>query len=144
VGGLDQAVGVEQLTFHTQNSMQPGEDLDACLTAQAPSQEDGARNRGDVLRIRIALTLGTFLLAGCAIAGTALADTSSSPTTSAPGTAAPAQPTTSATNPASARPRAGGRRPPSFVPGRPAPAVPKAIPAGPTGDLHLPAITDGD
>jgi hypothetical protein len=41
-------------------------------------------------------------------------------------------------------PRAGGRRPPSFVPGRPAPAVPKAIPAGPTGDLHLPGITDGD
>jgi hypothetical protein len=79
--------------------MQPREDLDACLTAQAPPQEDGARNRGDVLRIRIALTLGTFLLAGCAIAGTALADTSSSPTTSAPGTAAPARPTTTAPRP---------------------------------------------
>src|SRR4030088_25982 len=110
--------------------MQPREDLDACLTAQAPPQEDGARNRGDVLRIRIALTLGTFLLAGCAIAGTALADTSSSPTTSAPGTAAPARPTTTAPRPG---PGAAAAPPPAWR---------KPIRAGPTGALHLPGITD--
>jgi hypothetical protein len=128
--------------------MQPGEDLDACLTAQAPPQEDGARNRGDVLRIRIALTLGTFVLAGCAIVGTALADTSSSPTIPAPATTAPVPPSqrvlpTTTTRPAPEPPRAPAVTP-SRGPGRSAPVVPRAIPAGPTGDLHLPTITDGN
>jgi len=91
------------------------------------------------LRIRIALTLGALVLAGGALTGgIALADQAPSPTT-----ARPSDPTT-APAPATTRPQA-----PIAVPVprdttrvRPVPAqrVPRAVPAGPTGDLHLPAV----
>jgi hypothetical protein len=108
------------------------------------------------LRIRIALSLGAFLLAGGAVMGTAMA------------TAAPAQvqPPTSASTPAQAPPSlapttarpAAPTEPPKAtrkpevapVPGQAAEKapgavrVPRAIPAGPTGDLHLPAITEAN
>jgi hypothetical protein len=137
-------------SFFLRKSMQPGGHPAACLTAQAPPRDDGARNRGAELRIRIALSLGAFLLAGGALMGTAMA------------TAAPAQvqPPTSTTAPAQAPPTAAPTRPeltpvpttrkPQVAPGvaqEKAPGavrVPRAIPAGPTGDLHLPAITEAN
>ncbi|WP_410668266.1 hypothetical protein [Amycolatopsis sp. cmx-4-68] len=95
------------------------------------------------MRIRIALSLGALVLAGGALTGgIALASEAQAP--------APASTTVQPTQP----PRA---VPTTSRPGRPtvAPAprdtqapvaaprtgrVPRAVPAGPTGDLHLPAI----
>jgi hypothetical protein len=104
------------------------------------------------LRIRIALTLGAFLLVGGAITGTALADVTPSSTPPAP-TATPAPAPPAKIPPAPTAAQAPGQPsavtpaplPPTVAPSRgAAPAVPRAIPAGPTGDLHLPAITDGN
>jgi len=96
------------------------------------------------LRIRIALTLGALVLAGGALTGgIALAD--QAPT--APTTARPSEPTVAPAPVPSQRPATS--RAPIAVPqattapgARPAPGrrVPIAVPAGPTGDLHLPAI----
>lgn len=99
------------------------------------------------MRIRIALTLGALVLAGGALTGgIALASEAQ----------APAQPTqtqvtrpgepTVAPVPATSRTRP---QPPVAVPvpretTKPrtgvVPRVPRAVPAGPTGDLHLPAV----
>ncbi|MGW5716340.1 hypothetical protein ACWEVP_09260 [Amycolatopsis sp. NPDC003865] len=94
------------------------------------------------MRIRIALTLGALVLAGGALTGgIALADQ-----------AAPAQPSaTTAPQAPSAVPTTSRRPlPPTAAPAPrettraprtgPAQRVPRAVPAGPTGDLHLPAI----
>lgn len=89
------------------------------------------------MRIRIALTLGALVLAGGALTGgIALA---TQPTTTPPlptqtTKPAPADPT------ASTRPGATEAPQPASVRPGPAPRVPKAVPAGPVGDLHLPAI----
>jgi hypothetical protein len=97
------------------------------------------------LRIRIALTLGALVLAGGALTGgIALA---SQPAPTAPSaqpteTTRPAPPqstrpgpsATVAPVPATSR----AAKPAQVLPG--APRVPRAVPAGPTGDLHLPAI----
>ncbi|KDN16575.1 hypothetical protein [Amycolatopsis rifamycinica] len=97
------------------------------------------------MRIRIALTLGALVLAGGALTGgIALASEAQAPAaptqTQLP---RPGEPTV-APAPASLRPGA-----PTVAPApretRPArtgqvPRVPRAVPAGPTGDLHLPAV----
>ncbi|MFF1612690.1 hypothetical protein ACFVYA_33355 [Amycolatopsis sp. NPDC058278] len=100
------------------------------------------------MRIRIALTLGALVLAGGALTGgIALASEAQAPT---PATTTqvtrPGEPTL-APAPTSSRPRPLA---PSAVPvprettrparTGPAPRVPRAVPAGPTGDLHLPAV----
>jgi uncharacterized membrane protein len=96
------------------------------------------------LRIRIALSLGALVLAGGALTGgIALASEAQPPAPSA---------TTRPTQPPSAMPT-DTRKPaeaPSAVPAPPREAtkapstrpqrVPRAVPAGPTGDLHLPAV----
>ncbi|MFI9449626.1 hypothetical protein [Amycolatopsis sp. NPDC052450] len=111
----------------------------------------GARIEETLLRTRIALSLGALLLAGgAAFATTSLASADqSAPTptvtqapqpTNAP-TAAPGEPTRATTAPA--RPEAA---PPKTSAGVVKPGehrVPKAVPAGPTGDLNLPAVTEG-
>ncbi|RSM39158.1 hypothetical protein DMA12_30490 [Amycolatopsis balhimycina DSM 5908] len=99
------------------------------------------------MRIRIALTLGALVLAGGALTGgIALASEAQAPAAptstqvTRPGepTVAPAPansrsgvPTTA---PASRAPRAAEPRTGQV------PRVPRAVPAGPTGDLHLPAV----
>ena len=96
------------------------------------------------MRIRIALTLGALVLAGGALTGgIALASEAQAPTQ----TTRPNEPTV-----APAPPRATTSRPavPTAAPAprdttRPdragqIPRVPRAVPAGPTGDLHLPAV----
>lgn len=96
------------------------------------------------MRIRIALSLGALVLAGGALTGgIALADQSPSgpPTTARPvptdaPSAVPAT-TTRPGQPPIAVPRATQK--PAATP-VPAHRVPVAVPAGPTGDLHLPAI----
>jgi len=97
------------------------------------------------LRIRIALTLGALVLAGGALTGgIALASEAQAPAP-APTTqqTRPAEPTL-APGPATTR-----EQRPTVVPAPrettkprtgPAPRVPRAVPAGPTGDLHLPAV----
>jgi hypothetical protein len=96
------------------------------------------------LRIRIALSLGALVLAGGALTGGIAMASQSQPT-------APPQATTRPTEPPSAAPpQATTRKPvsaPSAIPAttkppraEQAPRVPRAVPAGPTGDLHLPAI----
>jgi uncharacterized membrane protein len=96
------------------------------------------------LRIRIALSLGALVLAGGALTGgIALASEAQPPAPSA---------TTRPTQPPSAMPT-DTRKPaeaPTAVPAPPREAtkapstrpqrVPRAVPAGPTGDLHLPAV----
>jgi outer membrane biosynthesis protein TonB len=96
------------------------------------------------LRIRIALSLGALVLAGGALTGgIALASEAQPPAPTA---------TTRPTEPPSAIPTT-SRKPtkaPTAVPAPPREAtkapsarpqrVPVAVPAGPTGDLHLPAI----
>jgi hypothetical protein len=129
--------------------MQPSERLGACLTAQAPPQEGGVRYRGDVLRIRVALTLGAFLIAGGAFTGTALASTAA-PAPAPTVTSAPAPTQMKPTDPrqvltekmrADAKAKADAAAPRATRPAAAPVRVPRAIPAGPTGDLHLPAIT---
>lgn len=98
--------------------------------------------RGAVLRIRIALSLGALVLAGGALTGgIALASEAqpAAPTATTRPTAPPSAMPTTSRKPAQA---------PSAVPAPPREAtrapsavrVPRAVPAGPTGDLHLPAI----
>ena len=96
------------------------------------------------MRIRIALSLGALVLAGGALTGgIALASEAQPPAPSA---------TTRPTEPPSARPT-DTRKPteaPTAVPAPPREAekapstrpqrVPRAVPAGPTGDLNLPAV----
>jgi len=95
------------------------------------------------LRIRIALSLGALVLAGGALTGgIALASEAPQPAPSA---------TTRPTEPPSAVPTTSrATKAPTAVPAPPREAtkapstrpqrVPRAVPAGPTGDLHLPAI----
>ena len=96
------------------------------------------------MRIRIALSLGALVLAGGALTGgIALASEAQPPAPSA---------TTRPTQPPSAMPT-DTRKPaeaPTAMPAPPREAtkapstrpqrVPRAVPAGPTGDLHLPAV----
>jgi hypothetical protein len=96
------------------------------------------------LRIRIALTLGALVLAGGALTGgIALASEAQAPAAPTTQVTRPGEPTV-APAPVSTRPQR-----PSAVPAPrettkprtgPAPRVPRAVPAGPTGDLHLPAV----
>ena len=101
------------------------------------------------MRTRIVLSVGAFVIAAGAFAGTALASaatTAPTPPRVTSTTAAPAPPTAQPTVSAPPTPSQRG------VTTAPAPAVrapgqvtvPRAVPAGPTGDLHLPAITEGD
>ncbi|WP_370970190.1 hypothetical protein [Amycolatopsis sp. cg9] len=96
------------------------------------------------MRIRIALTLGALVLAGGALSGgIALASDAQPPAPSATTrpnepTVAPAPPTTRRTEPPSAVPAP--RETTRAARPAQAPRVPRAVPAGPTGDLHLPAI----
>lgn len=107
------------------------------------------------MRIRIALSLGALLLAGGAVMGTAPASAAEqsstppttqpaeAPTTAAPATATPAPPAAERT---AVRPdgRPGAERDGKSIIAAPRPGrVPTAIPAGPVGDLHLPAIVEG-
>ncbi len=97
------------------------------------------------MRIRIALTLGALVLAGGALTGgIALASEAQAPSPTQTTVARPGEPTVAPPRPATSRPA------PSVNPAprettraaRPeqAPRVPRAVPAGPTGDLHLPAV----
>ncbi|MCR6485533.1 hypothetical protein M8542_22155 [Amycolatopsis sp. OK19-0408] len=98
------------------------------------------------MRIRIALSLGALVLAGGALTGgIALASEAQPP---APTTVRPTQ---APTEPPSAIPTTSrATKAPTAVPAPPREAtkapsarpqrVPRAVPAGPTGDLHLPAI----
>ena len=98
------------------------------------------------MRIRIALTLGALVLAGGALTGgIALASEAQAPNPSPTQATRPGEPTV-APVPATSRPRSAAPvaepAPRETRPGRPGPAprVPRAVPAGPTGDLHLPAV----
>jgi hypothetical protein len=108
----------------------------------------GARIEETPLRTRIALSLGALLLAGgAAFATTSLASADqSAPTPTV--TQAPPQPTQAPTTTkpgepprATTAPRPAQKTPAVAAPGEH--RVPKAVPAGPTGDLHLPAIVEG-
>ncbi|MEV7093341.1 hypothetical protein AB0M80_10920 [Amycolatopsis sp. NPDC051045] len=95
------------------------------------------------MRIRIALTLGALVLAGGALTGgIALASEAQAPAPTTQVTR-PGEPTV-APAPVSTRPNvpAVSTAPTEARPARtgPAPRVPRAVPAGPTGDLHLPAV----
>ena len=99
------------------------------------------------MRIRIALSLGALVLAGGALTGgVALASSQPAP---------PSATTVRPTEPPSAVPTTSRRPgpPPTAVPAprettkapaqaEQAPRVPRAVPAGPTGDLHLAAILE--
>jgi hypothetical protein len=97
------------------------------------------------LRIRIALSLGALVLAGGALTGGIAVASEAQP--SAPSaTTRPTEPPSAAPAPATSRQPT---KAPNAVPAPPreatkapgtAPRVPRAVPAGPTGDLHLPAI----
>ncbi|GAB3706272.1 hypothetical protein GCM10027598_08340 [Amycolatopsis oliviviridis] len=109
----------------------------------------GARIEETLLRTRIALTLGALLLAGgAAFATTSLASADQSAPSSTV-TPAPQPPAKTPTTERPAEPPRATTAPPREVPRTPAVAapgehrVPKAVPAGPTGDLHLPAIVEG-
>ncbi len=95
------------------------------------------------MRIRIALSLGALVLAGGALTG-GIAMAAPSPTAPPQATTRPAEPPTQAPAPQATRKPVSA---PSAVPAttrapraEQAPRVPRAVPAGPTGDLHLPAI----
>lgn len=96
------------------------------------------------MRIRIALSLGALVLAGGALTGgIALASEAQPPAPSAT-TARPTAPP-SAVPATSRKPQAPTVEPAPRVSTKPATGpdrrrVPVAVPAGPTGDLHLPAI----
>ncbi|MFC3449631.1 hypothetical protein [Amycolatopsis speibonae] len=111
----------------------------------------GARIEETPLRTRIALSLGALLLAGgAAFATTSLASADQSAPSStvtpapqptqAPTTAKPVEPPRATTAPAR-DPRPVQKTPAVAAPGEH--RVPKAVPAGPTGDLNLPAIVEG-
>ena len=95
------------------------------------------------MRIRIALTLGALVLAGGTLTGgIALASDAQAPAPATTQQTRPNEPTQMPV-PTTSRP---DRQPPVAVP---APRettkprnvrVPRAVPAGPTGDLHLPAV----
>ncbi len=103
------------------------------------------------MRTRIALSLGALLLAGgAAFAGTALATAEQppAPTTTRPApepTARPepGQPPRATTAPRDPRATPAQAPGPDGRPGTPDRRVPRAVPAGPVGDLHLPAIVEG-
>ncbi|MEV4051514.1 hypothetical protein AB0J55_10025 [Amycolatopsis sp. NPDC049688] len=98
------------------------------------------------MRIRIALTLGALVLAGGALTGgIALASEAQAPAAPTTQVTRPGEPTV-APAPVTTRTRP---QPPIAVPvprettnprTGAAPRVPRAVPAGPTGDLHLPAV----
>ena len=97
------------------------------------------------MRIRIALTLGALVLAGGALTGgIALASEAQQPAPTAT-TVRPSEPTvapapvTTRTRPQTPSAIPATSRAPIAVPGT-SPRVPRAVPAGPTGDLHLPAV----
>ncbi|WP_103354922.1 hypothetical protein [Amycolatopsis sp. CA-128772] len=96
------------------------------------------------MRIRIALTLGALVLAGGALTGgIALASDAQAPAAPTTQVTRPGEPTV-APAPASTRPARPSAAPApreTTMPrtGQP-PRVPRAVPAGPTGDLHLPAV----
>lgn len=95
------------------------------------------------MRIRIALTLGALVLAGGALTGGIALASQPAPTAPTATTKPTAEPTVTTKPPApsATRPQPTDRRAPapaSILPGTP--RVPKAVPAGPVGDLHLPAI----
>ncbi|MFD5089711.1 hypothetical protein ACFWMR_03870 [Amycolatopsis thailandensis] len=113
----------------------------------------GARIEETLLRTRIALSLGALLLAGgAAFATTSLASADQSapsptatqapqPPQPAPTTTKPAEQPTRATTAPPRDPRPARKTPEVAAPGEH--RVPKAVPAGPTGDLNLPAIVEG-
>lgn len=107
----------------------------------------GARIEETLLRTRIALSLGALLLAGgAAFATTSLASADQSaptPTTTQPAPAPPTARPTQAPGVTAAPPRAEptpGQKPRAAVEKPGEHRVPKAVPAGPTGDLNLPAV----
>jgi len=97
------------------------------------------------LRIRIALTLGALVLAGGALTGgIALASEAQAPAAPSQTQATRPGPTVGAP-PVSTRPGLPTAMPAPRETTRPdrtgrIPRVPRAVPAGPTGDLHLPAV----
>ncbi|MBE8523361.1 hypothetical protein ILP97_38730 [Amycolatopsis sp. H6(2020)] len=96
------------------------------------------------MRIRIALTLGALVLAGGALTGgIALASEAQAPAAPSPTQATRPGPTVG-TPPVSTRPGLPTAMPAPRETTMPrtgqAPRVPRAVPAGPTGDLHLPAV----
>ncbi|MEU0531029.1 hypothetical protein [Amycolatopsis tolypomycina] len=101
------------------------------------------------MRIRIALTLGALVLAGGALTGgIALASEAQAPNPTQTQLPRPGEPTV-APRPGEPTVAPGNVRTttkaPTAVPApreaRPqAPRVPRAVPAGPTGDLNLPAV----
>ena len=99
------------------------------------------------MRIRIALTLGALVLAGGALTGgialASEAQAPNAPTTAPTQATRPGEPTVAPNVPTSSRPAPSAMPAPRETtkprPGQ-APRVPRAVPAGPTGDLHLPAV----
>ncbi|MBN9745649.1 hypothetical protein DMP23_31990 [Amycolatopsis sp. A1MSW2902] len=93
------------------------------------------------MRVRFALAIGSLLLAGGAVAFAADGPLSVQP---APAQTAPAERPTAAPAPAPAdrQTTAAPGAPKVAAPGQPAKSkrVPTAVPAGPTGDLHLPSV----
>jgi len=100
------------------------------------------------LRIRIALSLGAFLLAGGAVMGTAIATAAPAQVQQPTSTTAPAPPSQVPTSARPAPTEAPTTQKPETAPTKDRSLggvrVPRAIPAGPTGDLHLPAITEAN
>jgi hypothetical protein len=96
------------------------------------------------LRIRIALSLGALVLAGGALTGgIALASEAQppAPTATTRPTEPPSAVPTTSRKPTDAPTAVPVPRETTKAPARPDRArVPVAVPAGPTGDLHLPAI----
>ncbi|MGW3996362.1 hypothetical protein [Amycolatopsis sp. NPDC004772] len=99
------------------------------------------------MRIRIALTLGALVLAGGALTGgIALASEAQAPAPTQTQVTRPGEPTVApAPEPTRTRPQTPSAVPAPRETSRPArtgqaPRVPRAVPAGPTGDLHLPAV----
>ncbi|WP_410638105.1 hypothetical protein [Amycolatopsis sp. lyj-346] len=98
------------------------------------------------MRIRIALTLGALVLAGGALTGgIALASEAQPPAPTQTQETRPGAPTVAPAPDRTTRPTVPAAQPAprdSSRPARtgPAPRVPRAVPAGPTGDLNLPAV----
>ncbi|MBB4686706.1 hypothetical protein [Amycolatopsis jiangsuensis] len=99
------------------------------------------------MRIRFAVGFGALLLAGGIATGGAVAFASDTPSEPRPAPSAPQAPSqapTDAPRPSATRAPEPDRSRPSASPQAPRSngkvRVPTAVPAGPTGDLHLPAI----